>query len=125
MVPVYHLGSSQMLRCTGHAAWSRYLKASVALFWGRFGLPLPYKHDIISLVGPPLPGEEPEGQLRVSLDSIVPLSQWCACCAVTQTATPSQEDIDGLHERFVAAVKALFDEHKHFMDWEAKELVVV
>jgi hypothetical protein len=47
-----------MLRCTGHAAWSRYLKASVALFWGRCGLPLPYKHDIISLVGPPLPGQE-------------------------------------------------------------------
>ena len=57
VVPVYHLGSSQMLRCTGHAAWSRYLKASVALFWGRSGLPLPYKHDIITLVGEAVPGK--------------------------------------------------------------------
>ena len=56
---MYHLGSSQMLRCTGHAAWSRYLKASVALFWGRFGLPLPYKHDIITLVGEAVPGKWP------------------------------------------------------------------
>lgn len=47
------------------------------------------------------------------------------CHAVTQTAHPSQEEIDALHARFVAAVKALFDEHKHLIGWEAKELTIV
>ena len=32
------------------------MRAAVCLFWGRWGLPLPYKHDIISLVGPPVTG---------------------------------------------------------------------
>jgi hypothetical protein len=56
IVPVYHLGSSQMLRCTGSSEWSRKMRASVCVFWGRWGLPLPYKHDIVSLVGTPLEG---------------------------------------------------------------------
>ena len=47
------------------------------------------------------------------------------CRAVTPNAQPSQEEIDALHTRFVAAVKALFDEHKHLMRWEAKELTIV
>ena len=55
---MYHLGSSQMFRCSGHARWSRYLKATVAVFWGQYGLPMPYKHDIISLVGKPIPGQD-------------------------------------------------------------------
>lgn len=32
------------------------MRAAVCLFWGRWGLPLPYKHDIISLVGEPVTG---------------------------------------------------------------------
>lgn len=57
IVPVYHMGSSQMLRCTGSSEWSRKMRASMCIFWGRYGLPLPYRHDIISLVAPPLHGE--------------------------------------------------------------------
>ncbi len=59
IVPVYHLGSSQMLRCTGSSDWSRRMRMSVCLFWGRWGLPLPYKHDILSLVGTPVRGDLP------------------------------------------------------------------
>lgn len=29
----------------------------MAVFWGQYGLPMPYKHDIISLVGKPIPGK--------------------------------------------------------------------
>ena len=32
------------------------MRAAVCLFWGRWGLPMPYKHDIISLVGEPVTG---------------------------------------------------------------------
>lgn len=59
IVPVYHLGSSQMLRCTGSSDWSRRMRMSMCVFWGRWGLPLPYKHDIVSLVGTPVTGESP------------------------------------------------------------------
>ena len=43
-------------RFTGNKEYSRILRASVCLFWGRWFLPVPYKHDIISLVGQPITG---------------------------------------------------------------------
>ncbi len=49
-----------------------------------------------------------------------------AVCAVTQIATPSQEEVDEVHQRFKTALKELFDNHKHLMPgWEAKELLIV
>ncbi len=53
------MGSSQMFRFTGNKEWSREMRAAVCLFWGRWGLPLPYKYDIISLVGEPVTGPPP------------------------------------------------------------------
>ncbi len=50
------MGSSQMFRFTGNKEWSREMRAAVCLFWGRWGIPVPYKHDIISLVGAPVTG---------------------------------------------------------------------
>ena len=43
-------------RFTGSKEYSRILRASVCLFWGRWFLPVPYKHNIISLVGQPITG---------------------------------------------------------------------
>ncbi|CAK0785740.1 hypothetical protein CVIRNUC_008951 [Coccomyxa viridis] len=100
LVPVYHLGSSQMFRFTGNKEYSRILRASVCLFWGRWFLPVPYKHDIISLVGQPI--------------------------TVRQVDSPSQEEVDEVHQRFKAAIRALFDEHKHLIPgWSTKELLIV
>ena len=43
-------------RFTGSKEYSRVLRASVCLFWGRWFLPVPYKHNIISIVGQPITG---------------------------------------------------------------------
>ena len=49
-----------------------------------------------------------------------------AVSAVTQIDTPSQEEVDEVHQRFKTALKELFDNHKHLMPgWEAKELLIV
>ena len=46
--------------------------------------------------------------------------------AVTQIESPSQEQVDEVHQRFKAALKELFDSHKHLMPgWDAKELLIV
>ena len=43
-----------------------------------------------------------------------------------QVDSPSQEEVDEVHQRFKAAIRALFDEHKHLMPgWSAKELLIV
>lgn len=59
LVPVYHLGQTQLLTFWGTEQISRKWRASVGLFWGAYGLPLPRKHQIITLVGPPIPGKLP------------------------------------------------------------------
>ena len=57
LVPVYHLGQTQLLTFWGTESISRSWRMSVGLFWGAYGLPLPRKSQIISLVGAPIPGE--------------------------------------------------------------------
>lgn len=99
LVPVYHLGASQLLSFGGTASLSRRLRASVCVYWGTWGLPLPRRHDIISLVGRPIP--------------------------VAKCADPSPAQVDALHARFCAELVALFDAHKHLLGWEHKTLEVV
>ena len=54
---------------------------------------------------------------------------WLPGCAlaVKQDDHPSQEAIDALHTQFTAAIKKLFDDHKHLLgpDWAKKELRIV
>ena len=50
----------------------------------------------------------------------------CLSLAVTQIDSPSQEEVDEVHQRFKVALKELFDSHKHLMPgWHAKELLIV
>ena len=101
LVPVYHLGASQLLSVSGNDNLSRRWRLTVACFWGAGGLPLPRRHDIISLVGKPIP--------------------------VVQADSPDQASIDAYHAQFTAALVGLFDQHKHLLgpEWAGKELEVV
>jgi 2-acylglycerol O-acyltransferase 2 len=56
IVPVYSLGQSRMLDFRGCCGLSRRLRTAVGVFWGRWGLPVPRRHDIIVAVGRPIPG---------------------------------------------------------------------
>ena len=59
IMPVYHLGDSQLLDFWGFKWLSRKLRASLGVVWGRWGLPLPRQHDLIALVDYPIPGAHP------------------------------------------------------------------
>ena len=60
IVPVYSLGQSQMLDFCGACGLSRRIRTAVGVFWGRWGLPVPRRHDIIVVVGRPVPGGSPD-----------------------------------------------------------------
>ena len=45
----------QVFDFRGSGPLSRRLRVSLGVFWGRCGLPLPRKTDIIALVGAPIP----------------------------------------------------------------------
>ena len=61
-------------------------------------------------------------------NSIVPALGGCfLCTAVKQDDHPSQEAIDALHAQFTAAIRKLFDDHKHLLgpEWAKKELRIL
>ena len=57
IIPVYHLGNSQILTYFGSEWLSRKARATVGMFWGWRGLPIPYQHDIITCAGIPIKGK--------------------------------------------------------------------
>ncbi len=45
---------------------------------------------------------------------------------VAQCDNPSEEQVRETHERFIAAVAELFDQHKHLLPgWEHKRLEII
>ena len=55
--PVYHLGQSQILSFWGPEDFIRRSRMLVGFMWGRWYLPLPRQHDIISVGGHPIKGD--------------------------------------------------------------------
>lgn len=69
------------------------------LFWGRFGLPVPYRVPIVGAMGKAIP---------------VPLNP-----------NPTEAEIEAMHEKLIAAMVALFDEHKGAYGWGDKKLIIM
>lgn len=97
LVPCYSLGNSAV-----YASWydkfgvmewlSRRLRMSVFIFWGRFGLPLPFRTCISMLLGP----------------VIIPT-------AVDEH--PSADLVNTAHEALLDGIKTTFDLHKASCGW--------
>jgi len=103
VIPIYLFGNTTVLRVFTHPvlmAVSRSLGASLTLFWGRWGLPLPLPDPLIYVRGKPLGMPKVEGE-------------------------PSQALIDEWHVRYVAEVQRLFETYKHLrLDFKEKVLEV-
>ncbi len=69
------------------------------IFWGRFGLPIPYRIPIVGDMAKPI--------------------------AVPQKESPSEEEIEAVHQQLLNAMADLFDEHKAAYGWENKKLVIM
>lgn len=68
------------------------------IFWGRFGLPVPYRIPIVGAMAKPIP---------------VPLKE-----------NPTAEEIDAVHEELMQAMVKLFDTHKEAYGWGDKKLII-
>lgn len=91
LVPIYVFGETSLYKTYSWGMrwrmWvSKRFRVAVVLFMGRF-LAAPYAVPLTAVVGEP----------------IIP---------VTKTDNPSAEAVDALHERYVAALSALFEKHK-------------
>lgn len=97
IVPAYSLGNTAVYQMWsdsfGLMEWlSRKLKVSLFIFWGRFGLPLPFRANITMLLGHP-----------VMPSKVV--------------AKPAAEDIDSMHKTILDNISSAFNLHKGACGW--------
>lgn len=82
---------------------SRRLGFALIFFWGRWGLPVPYRTPILGAVGVPIAVPQPPGG---------------------EKEEPSQEDIDLYHNKLLEGMAELFEATKGLYGWQHKELVI-
>jgi len=78
---------------------SRKTQVALFLYFGRFGLPIPFRCNVTQLLGAPIPVEKREN--------------------------PSEEEVDALHAQVLAAYVTMFNTHKHALGWGERELLII
>jgi len=105
LVPVYCFGANELFQRVrlpdAVTALSRYLRASLLFFTGRLGLPVPFARSIVYAVG--------------------------QAVLLSPTPSPTQEEIDFVHNAFVRSLGRAFDEHKAELGgaWASARLDIV
>lgn len=105
IVPVYSLGNSRIFSTWydrfGIMEWvSRRLRMSIFVFWGRFGLPLPFRTNISMLIG------------SVMSPSVV-------------DENPAPDVVDAVHESLLERIRTTFELHKASCGWGGCSIVYV
>lgn len=72
---------------------------ALIIFWGRFGLPIPYRQPIVGAMGKPI--------------------------HIVRNEDVTDEEIDRVHQELMDAMVKLFDEHKAAYGWEKKKLIIL
>jgi hypothetical protein len=104
IVPAYSIGNSQAFYSWfdsfGFLEWvSRKTQVALFLYFGRFGLPIPFRVNVTQLLGAPI--------------------------VVKKVENPSDEQVDKLHQLLLDTYVQLFDTHKHALGWGHKVLKIV
>lgn len=107
IVPAYSLGNTAVFSCW-HDPFgimerlSRVLRMSIFAFWGRWGLPIPYRANITMIFGPPyVPRASDVGD------------------------SPSKEAIDKAHETILDGIATCFNQHKGACGWKDRVIKFV
>jgi len=109
IIPVYCFGATKMLRRVQLPEFmetlSRALKISLCLFFGKFGLPIPFRQKLMYVVG----------------RAILPPSE------ATNALTGEQFDIvvQEMHEKFCDEIVRIFNNNKEYYGWGDKTLRII
>lgn len=102
VVPLYFFGNTSVLSVLTHPfleSISRKYQVSLTLFWGVWGLPIPRPHKILYVRGPPL--------------------------GLPHIPTPTDEDIDKWHAKYVSEVERIFNKYKTSIPRYANKTLVL
>jgi len=110
VVPIYCFGSSKLMKRLQMPAVvervSNLVRVSVCLFFGRWGLPIPFRSRLLYVVGEPI--MPPAG---VGLGG--------------EDSAEFREGVNAMHAKFCKELTRIFDQHKHAYGWDHKTLRIV
>lgn len=102
VLPIYCFGGTKMLKRLPLPdiveRISLMLRISICLFFGRFGLPIPFRQRLFYVMGDPI---QPPADKNVTNES---------------------EAVDALHQQFCEELMRLFEKHKEVYGWGHKTL---
>jgi acyl carrier protein len=100
IVPCYCFGNTQTFACGSNRYLeylSRFFRMSLIIFWGRFGLPVPFRTAQITVVGRPL--------------------------LLPKVTHPTPELINDYHEQYLRETRRLYDKYKNTYNWQERKLI--
>lgn len=103
VTPVYCFGSTKLLRRVSFVfleQLSSMLRASIVLFYGKFGLPLPFRQKLSYVIGHPITPATPFGEYNA-------------------------EAVDQMMEDLCAELQRIFERHKEAYGWGHKTLELI
>jgi len=71
----------------------------LVFFYGRWGLPIPFKQKMICIIGKPI--------------------------KVSKTDQPTSQQIDKVHQQYMDSLREMYDKHKHLIGWQGRPLNIV
>jgi 1-acyl-sn-glycerol-3-phosphate acyltransferase len=111
IIPIYCFGSSLLLRRLKLPAFIEklglLLRVSLVMFFGQWGLPIPFRQRLMYVVGNPI---HPSTSTTSSTTSIV-----------------SEDDIDSMYRQYCNELVRIFDKHKesYAAGWIDKKLMIL
>lgn len=113
VVPVYCFGSTKILKRLQLPSIvetiSNALRTSICLFFGKFGLPLPFRQRFLFAIG----------------DPIFPPTYGRDNSILAQSSSLNQNCVDEMHQHFCDEVVNLFNKYKDSYGWDHKTLQIV
>lgn len=113
IIPVYCFGATKMFKRVQLPPLfeniSKVLRVSLCLFFGQFGLPIPFQQKLMYVMGRPLfPAHIENGS------------------AMPPEGNPEfNRQVDALHSRFCDELAELFERHKESYGWGRKTLNLI
>ena len=80
---------------------SSMIRASIVVFYGVWGLPIPYRQKLLYVIGNPIHAPS------------------------TTTISNPELAVDAMHQQFCAELQRIFDRHKEAYGWRHKTLHVL
>ncbi len=111
IVPIYVFGATKMFHRlslpTIFEQLSKWFKLSLCIFYGRLGLPIPFRQKLLYVMGQPL------------------FPPPCHHHQPHEDDESFQKQVDGFHQLFCDKIVELFDRYKNYYGWEHRNICMI